>query len=93
MTLQRECSQIFRTPFYKNTSGGMLLSIFKNFCKINNYLVRAKLCLSGRTVGSFRCGKKFCEVCANVSEKNTFTSTVAGEAILTTLLKYRLIDF
>ena len=71
----------------------MLLSIFKNFCKINNDLVRAKLYLSGRTVGSFRWGKKFCEVCANVSEKNTFTSTVAGEAILTTLLKYRLIDF
>ena len=48
--------------------------------KISNYLVRAKLYPLDRVVGSTECGKKKCEVCVNVSETNTFTSNVTGEA-------------
>ena len=46
---------------------------------ISSYLVRAKLCLLDRVVGSTICGKKRCEVCMNISETNTFTSNVTGE--------------
>ena len=44
------------------------------------YLVRAKLYLIVRIVGSKGFGKKRCEVCVNVCETDTFSSTVTGEA-------------
>ena len=48
------------------------------FCsarKLNSYLVRAKLYPLERTVGSCKCYGKLCEVCDNVTETSTFTST------------------
>ena len=36
---------------------------FRSFRKISSHLVRAKLFPIERTVGSFRCGSKRCEVC------------------------------
>ena len=50
--------------------------------KMSCYLLRAKLHLEERTKVSFKCGSKRCEVCLNVNEKYTFTSTVTGELIL-----------
>ena len=50
----------------------------KTFCsarKLSNYLVRAKLYPFERTVGSCKCYGKQCEVCDNVTETLTFTST------------------
>ena len=47
--------------------------------KISSYLVRAKLYPIERTVGSFRCGSKCCEVCKYITETDTFTSSVTGE--------------
>ena len=44
--------------------------------KLSNYLVRAKIYLIDRIVGSKGYGKKQCEVCVNVCETNTFSSTV-----------------
>ena len=49
------------------------------FCsarKLSSYLVRAKLYPLERTVGSCKCYGKRCEVCDNVTETSTFTSTV-----------------
>ena len=44
--------------------------------KVSSYLVRAKVYLLERTVGSFKCKKSRCQVCLNVNETDTFTSTV-----------------
>ena len=47
--------------------------------KLSSYLVRAKLYPTKRKVRSCKCGEKYCEVCINVIETSTFTSTVTGE--------------
>ena len=52
---------------------------FRSFRKISSHLVRAKLFPIERTVGSFRCGSKRCEVCKYITETDTFTSSVTGE--------------
>ena len=54
---------------------------FRSPRKISSYLVRTKLYPLVRVVGSTKCGKKRCEVCANVSETNTFSTNVTGETI------------
>ena len=48
--------------------------------KLNSYLVRAKLYPIDRIVGFKACRKKRCEVSVNVCERDTFSSTVTGEA-------------
>ena len=48
------------------------------FCstrKLSSYLVRTKLYPLERTAGSCKCYGKRCEVCENVTETSTFTST------------------
>ena len=52
---------------------------FRSSRKISSYLVRAKLYPLERTVGSFKCGNKRCEVCQYITEADTFTSSVTGE--------------
>ena len=52
---------------------------FRSARKLSSYLVRAKLYPEERIRGSFKCGSKRCEVCLNVNETSTFTSTVTGE--------------
>ena len=44
--------------------------------KVSSYLIRAKVYLLERTVGSFKCKKSRCQVCLNVNETETFTSIV-----------------
>ena len=56
-----------------------------SFCsarKLSNYLLRAKMYPIERIVGSKNCGSKRCEVCINVNETSTFTSTVTGETFI-----------
>ena len=60
---------------------------FKSSRKISSYLVRVKLYPTERTVGSFRCGIKRCEVCKYITEIDTFSSSVIGE---TYLINHRL---
>ena len=55
---------------------------FRSARKLSSYLVRAKLYPTERTVGSYKCGGKRCEVCINVNETSTFTSTVTGETYI-----------
>ena len=52
---------------------------YRSARKLSSYLVRAKLYPIDRIVGSKGCGKKRCEVCVNVCETDTFSSTVIGE--------------
>ena len=52
---------------------------FQSSCKISSCIVRAKLYPLERTVGSYKCGKKHCEMCNVISETDTFSSTVTGE--------------
>ena len=49
---------------------------FHSARKLYGYLVRVKLYPSERTVGSCKCYGKRYEVCENVTETSTFTSTV-----------------
>ena len=56
---------------------------FRSARKLSSYLVRAKLYPTERTVGSHKCGGKRCEVCLNINEVSTFTSTVTGETYIT----------
>ena len=54
-----------------------------SFCssrKISSYIVRTKLLPLERTVGSYKCGKKRCEVRDVISETDTFSSTDTGES-------------
>ena len=59
---------------------------FHSARKLSSYLVRAKLYPTERIVGSYKCGGKRYEVCINVNETSTFTSTVTGE---TYIIKHR----
>ena len=52
-----------------------LMITFCSARKLSSYLVRAKLYPLERTVGSCKCYGKWCEVCDNVTETLTFTST------------------
>ena len=48
---------------------------FRSVRKVSSYLVKAKVYPLERTVGSFKCKKSRCQVCLNVNETDTFTST------------------
>ena len=65
--LSKEVKEIF-TP-------GPMVS-FRGARKLGSYLVRAKLYPIERSVGSFKCNGKRCQVCLNVTETKTFSSTV-----------------
>ena len=58
---------------------GSIVSI-RSARKINRYLVRAKFYPLERKVGSEKCGKSRCEVCLNIQETDTFTSTTTGKS-------------
>ena len=51
------------------------MASFRSAQKISSYLVQAKLYPLERHVGSFKCGGRHCQVCLNVTETETFTST------------------
>ena len=52
---------------------------FRGARKLSSYLVRAKLYPLERSVGSFKCGKRRCQVCENVCETDTFKSSVTNK--------------
>ena len=76
---------------------------FRSARRISSYLVRAKLYLLERCVGSRQCKKLRCEVFTNVSETDTFSSTatrenfrinheiICDDKCLIYLLKYKVI--
>ena len=45
---------------------------FRTTRKLSNYLVGAKICPIERSVGSFKCDKKRCEVCEIVNKTENF---------------------
>ena len=49
-----------------------------NARKLSSYLVRAKLYPLERKSGSYKCGSSRCQVCNNIEETETFSSTVTG---------------
>ena len=59
-------------------SPGFIVS-FRSARRISSYLVRAKLYPLERWVGLRQCKKRRCKVCSNVTETDTFSSTVTGE--------------
>ena len=68
--MNKECKRVF-TP--------EPMVSFRGTRKIISYLVRAKLYPLGRTVGSKKCRKSRCDVCLNVEETDTLTSSLTGE--------------
>ena len=65
--LSKEVKEIF-TP-------GSMVS-FRGTRKLGSYLVRAKLYPIERSVGSFKCSGKPCQIYLNVTETKTFSITV-----------------
>ena len=63
----------------KQTFTPVPMGSYRSSRKLSSYLVRTKLYPTDRIVGCKGCGKKQCEVCVNVCEADTFTSTVTGE--------------
>ena len=55
---------------------------FRSYRKISSYLVRAKSYPAERTMGSFKCGSKRCDVCNYITENDTFTRSVTGETYI-----------
>ena len=55
------------------------MTSFKSARRISSYLVRAKLYILERFVGSRQCKIRRCKVCTNVTETDTFSSIVTGE--------------
>ena len=55
------------------------MALFCSASKINSYLVRAKLYTLEKRVGSLKCGGRRCQVCLNVTEIETFTSTSTNQ--------------
>ena len=53
--------------------------MFRRARKISSYLVRVKLYSLERRVGSFQCGGSRFQVCLNVMETETFTSTSTNQ--------------
>ena len=49
---------------------------FRGARKLGSYLVRDRLCPIERSFGSFKCNGILCQVCLNVTETKTFSSTV-----------------
>ena len=64
----------------KAFTAGPMMS-FQGKRKLSSYLVRAKLFPLERSAGSFKCNGKRCQVCMNVTESNTFSSS--GHSFLT----------
>ena len=52
---------------------------FRSARKLSSYFVRAKLYPLQRKVGSSKCGKRRCEVCNNVTDTSTYSSTVTED--------------
>ena len=55
------------------------MASFRSARKISSYLVRAKLYPLERRVGSFKCWGRRSQVCLNVTETETFTSTSTNQ--------------
>ena len=55
------------------------MASFRSARKISSYLVQANLYPLERRVGSFKCGGRRCQVCLNVTETETFTSTSTNQ--------------
>ena len=64
---------------FEQTSTPVPMVSHRSARKLSSYLVRAKLQPIAGIVGSKGCGKKRCEICVNVCEADTFSSTVTGE--------------
>ena len=87
-SLLNKLSSIIHTnlyPLYMNQevknvfTPGPVVS-FRSVRKISRHLVRAKLYPLERKIDSEKCGKSRCEVCLNIEETGTFTSTATGES-------------
>ena len=53
---------------------------YRSARKISSYLVRAKIYPLERKVGYEKRTKSRCQVCLNIHETDTFTSTTTGES-------------
>ena len=65
---------------------------FRGARKVNSYLIRARLYPLERTVGSFKCNKTRCQVCQNVNETDTFSSTVTKKTSNQSQIKLQMLN-
>ena len=83
-SLLKDFASVIRNHFYilylnkevkEILTPGPMVS-FRGARQLGSYLVRAKFYRLKRSVGSFKCNGKRCQVCLNVTETKTFSSTV-----------------
>ena len=70
---------LYMTDEVKKTFKPSPIISFRCFHKISSYKVTAKLHQLKKTVGSYKCSKKRCEMCDVISEIDAFWSIVTGE--------------
>ena len=63
----------------KNVFSPKPMISFRSARKLSNYLLRPKMYPIDRNVRPINCNSKRCEVCINVNETSTLTSTLTGE--------------
>ena len=63
---------------------------FRSSRKISSYIVRAQLYPLERTLGSYKCGKKRCEVCDVISEIEHFLAVLSVRVLK--LIKFNCND-
>ena len=76
--------KIYQNILYQDETVKRVFTLFpmisyRNARKLSSYLVRAKLYPLERKRGSYKCGSSRCQVCNNIEETETFSSTVTGE--------------
>ena len=69
---------LYMDPEAKRVFSPKPMITFKSARKLSSYIVRAKLYPLERFVGSKKCNGNRCDVCLNVNETDTFTSTVTN---------------
>ena len=74
--IHRNLYLLYMNQEVKNVFTPRPIVSYRSAWKISSYLVRAKLYPLERKVGSEKCRKSRCEVCLNIQETNTFTSTI-----------------
>ena len=76
--IKKHLTILYMNEEVKNVFNPGPMISFRGARKLNSYLVRAKLYPLERSVGSFKCRNRRCQVCDNVTETTTFKSSVTS---------------
>ena len=78
-TINQNLYILYMNEDVKRVSTPAPIISFRSVRKLSSYLVRTKLYLLERTVGSVQCKGKRCKTCQSVKETEIFTNTTTGK--------------